>query len=140
DPRRGLIFIPAVEAASVFTKAAEAKPAQNGMLLGSSGGAVVGPLITLVRAVDAATGAAKWEYLSPQSSPRLDYSGLLVTAGGMVFGGSGGVLFALDAATGAELWRVFLGEGTHAAPISFMLDGRQVIAVSAGRALYVFGL
>jgi hypothetical protein len=28
----------------------------------------------------------------------------------------------------------------RAAPISFTVDGRQVVAVSAGRSLFVFGL
>ena len=41
---------------------------------------------------------------------------------------------------GQELWRVSLGGNTLAAPISFTLDGRQVIAVLAGQALIVFGL
>ena len=70
----------------------------------------------------------------------LDYSGLLVTAGGLVFGASGGVLFALDSGTGRELWRVPLGGLTKAAPISLVVDGRQAIAIAAGRSLFVFGL
>jgi alcohol dehydrogenase (cytochrome c) len=49
-------------------------------------------------------------------------------------------VFALNAATGDELWRVFLGGETRATPISFALDGRQVILVSAGRDLFAFGL
>jgi hypothetical protein len=46
----------------------------------------------------------------------------------------------LDADTGREVWRISLGGTTKAAPISFAVDGRQVIAVAAGRALFVFGL
>ena len=49
-------------------------------------------------------------------------------------------MFALDSTTGHELWRVFLGGGTLAPPISFTVDGRQVIVVSAGRAVFMFGL
>ena len=41
---------------------------------------------------------------------------------------------------GEELWRMSLGGDTMATPISFMLDGRQVIAVFAGQALIVLGL
>src|SRR5262249_36238975 len=74
---------------------------------------------------------------SPSAS-KLDYSGLLSTEGGLVFGASGGVFFALDADTGREAWQVSLGGKTKAAPISFLLDGRQVIAVAAGRALFLF--
>ena len=68
------------------------------------------------------------------------YSGLLATEGGLVFGASAGFVFALDSTTGHELWRVFLGGGTYASPISFSVDGRQVIVVSAGHALFMFGL
>jgi outer membrane protein assembly factor BamB len=67
-------------------------------------------------------------------------SGLLSTEGGLVFGACGGVLFALDADTGREVWRLSLGGSTMSAPISFTIDGQQVIAVAAGRALFVFEL
>ena len=49
-------------------------------------------------------------------------------------------VFALDAATGKELWRAGLGGLTQATPISFALNGRQVMAVAAGRTLFIFGL
>ena len=45
-----------------------------------------------------------------------------------MFGASGGVFFALDADTGREVWRVSLGGNTKSAPISFTVDGRQVVA------------
>jgi alcohol dehydrogenase (cytochrome c) len=46
----------------------------------------------------------------------------------------------LEADTGREVWRAPLGGTTVSPAISFALDGRQVIAVTAGRALFVFGL
>jgi alcohol dehydrogenase (cytochrome c) len=52
----------------------------------------------------------------------------------------GGFCFGLDADTGRELWRLPVGGNTVAAPISFSIDGRQVIAIAAGRALFMFGL
>jgi alcohol dehydrogenase (cytochrome c) len=140
DPIRGSIFVPATESSAVFTKVAAngAVPGEHGLFLGSAGSDTSSPPPRWVRALDAATGRRKWDYLS--SSAGFDSSGLLATAGGLVFGGSGGFCFALDADTGRELWRVPLGGGTMAAPISFTVDGRQVIAVAAGRALFVFGL
>ena len=92
----------------------------------------------IVRALDAATGAKRWEYHPPQATG--SWGGLLATAGGLVFGASGGSVFALDAVTGKELWRVGLGGDTFAPPISFTAEGKQVIAVSAGRAMFLFGL
>ena len=96
--------------------------------------------MNIVKALDAATGATRWEYVSPkqqQADLDLTYGGVLSTAGGVVFSASAGVVFALDAATGKELWRAGLAGLT---PISFALNGRQVMAVAAGRTLFIFGL
>ena len=82
DPQKGLIFIPAVERASVFTKSDPDKMirGKRGLWLGS-GGSIAEPPILSVRAIDAATGVRKWEYRSP-TSQLSDHSGLLATAGG----------------------------------------------------------
>jgi alcohol dehydrogenase (cytochrome c) len=143
DPRQELIFVPATEGVSIFTKttADHVQRGQGGLFVGS-GGAWAEPPIPVVRALDAATGRKKWEYFSPslRGGSYSGYSGLLATAGGLVFGASGGEVFALDSTTGEERWRVSLGGDTRAAPISFTVDGRQVIAISVGRALFQFGL
>jgi alcohol dehydrogenase (cytochrome c) len=139
DQRRGLIFVPASESSSVFTKLPPERVARGpkGVFVGS-GWTELEPPTREVLALDAATGQSKWKY-SPSPSTG-EYSGLLETEGGLVFGASGGVCFALDVDNGREVWRVPLGGTTKSAPISFMVDGRQVIAVAAGRALFVFGL
>jgi alcohol dehydrogenase (cytochrome c) len=140
DAARGLIFVPVTEGASVFTKSADPQRGDRGAYLGSAGSQTEPPT-PIVRALDAATGARKWEHFSP---PVTDfgpgYSGLLATGGGLVFGASGGSVFALSSATGREEWCVSLGADTRAAPISFTVDGRQVIVVATARALYLFGL
>lgn len=139
DPQRRLIFVAATESAAVFTKSLKAVRADNGLFYGSFGADIDLP-VPVVRALDAATGTRKWECFSPPIHETFYYSGLLATGGGLVFGASGGSLFALDSTNGHEVWHVFLGGDTRAAPISFTLDGRQVIAVSAGRSLFLFGL
>jgi len=143
DQRRGSIFVPATESSSVFTKSPSdrAMSGQNGFYIGS-GWSQMGPGIHKVLALDAATGRRKWEYRAPSStnSSDMNYGGLLSTAGGLVFEPSGGGVFALDADTGQEVWRLSLGGYTKAAPISFTVDGRQVIIVAAGRALFMLGL
>jgi alcohol dehydrogenase (cytochrome c) len=138
DPRRHSIFVLATEGSSVFTKAPPNKVVRerNGFFFGSGWNQI--EVAVHVRALDAATGQRKWEY-KPSNANR-DPSGLLSTAGGVVFGACGGVLFALDADTGREAWRLSLGGITVSAPISFTIDGQQVIAVAAGRALFVFEL
>jgi alcohol dehydrogenase (cytochrome c) len=134
------LFVHATEGASVFTKSAHATRGPSGVYVGSAGSATEPPQ-PVVRALDAATGAKVWETFSPPlNEAPFSYSGLLATGGGLVFGASGGSLFALDANDGKQVWRVFLGGDTRAAPISFTLDGHQVIAVWVGRALFLLGL
>ncbi|MGC1450581.1 MAG: PQQ-binding-like beta-propeller repeat protein [Candidatus Sulfotelmatobacter sp.] len=140
DEKSGLIFVPATEGASVFTKSPQPRRGNLGFYPGSSGTAGEYDLVPVVRALDAATGAKKWEHFSPPGGKEHGYSGLLATGGHLVFGEAGGFAFALDARTGEELWRVSLGGDTSAPPISFTLDGHQVILLSAGRALFMFGL
>jgi alcohol dehydrogenase (cytochrome c) len=138
DPRSKSVFVPATEGASVFTKSPHPRRGDMGFYAGSEGGDYKEPQELFVRALDAATGAKKWEqweHFLPNG-----YSGLLATGGGLVFGAAGGSVFAIDSATGRELWHVLLGGDTYAAPISFTVDGHQVILVSAGRALFAFGL
>jgi alcohol dehydrogenase (cytochrome c) len=91
----------------------------------------------VVKALDAVTGAVRWQFdlFAPA------YSGVLSTAGGLVFGGTReGSVFALDAATGHPLWRFMTGAPIAADPISFAIDGRQHVALSAGQALFVFAV
>jgi alcohol dehydrogenase (cytochrome c) len=145
DPKTATIFVPATEGASVFTKSPNPARGDLGFYPGSSGGNYVVPEERVVRALDAATGAKKWERWerslpNGMKSLSIGFSGLLATSGGLVFGESGGFAFAIDSTTGRELWRVSLGGDTYAAPISFTVDGHQVILMSAGRALFMFGL
>jgi alcohol dehydrogenase (cytochrome c) len=140
DEARGLFLVHATEGASVFTKAEVAERGERGFYAASAGSQPE-PMIPVVRALDAATGAKKWEYFSPPLSDiSFALGGLLATKGGVAFGASGGTAFGLDSRSGREVWRATLGGDTRAPVISFMLDGRQVIAVSSGRTLFVFGL
>jgi outer membrane protein assembly factor BamB len=69
------------------------------------------------------------------------YSGALATEGGLVFfGDAEGWLNVLDASSGATLWRRKVDDGYLGPPISFLVDGRQRIAVTTKRGVTVFGL
>jgi alcohol dehydrogenase (cytochrome c) len=64
---------------------------------------------------------------APQSS------GVLATAAGLVFAGALDRWFtAYDDATGKSLWRVRLNDVPNSAPISYMANGRQYVAVVVG--------
>jgi alcohol dehydrogenase (cytochrome c) len=95
---------------------------------------------TFVRALKAETGELSWEYRF-EADLRPTLSGVLSTAGNVLFaGGSGpkGLFVALNATTGQELWRSRLGGLIHSGPITFLNDGKQLVAVTAGHTLYVF--
>ncbi len=140
DQARALVFVHAIEGKSVYTASWTDRQRENGLYYGSSG-RIAGALIPVVRALDAVSGAQRWEYYSlPAPTPVLSYSGLLATNSGLLFGAAGGHLFALNSVTGQEVWRVPLGGDTIAPPISFTLGGKQAVAIVAGRTLFVFSL
>jgi alcohol dehydrogenase (cytochrome c) len=91
-----------------------------------------------VRAIEATTGRSKWEFKLP-SPP---WMSLLSTAGGLVFGGTDeGNFLALDAESGQLLWDVQLGGAVRGGnPIAFAVDGKEYVTMTAGAALFVFGL
>jgi alcohol dehydrogenase (cytochrome c) len=89
-------------------------------------------------AIDVNTGKIRWQKKTPR---HLMYGGALATEGGLVFfGDAEGWLNALDANTGATLWRQQVDESYLGPPISFLVDGRQRIAVTTKRGVAVFGL
>ena len=68
-------------------------------------------------------------------------NGLMATAGGVVFAATReGNLVALDAKTGAHLWHFQTGGNMAASPMSYAVDGRQYVAISAGNVLFSFAL
>ncbi len=95
--------------------------------------------VAAIRALDPITGELRWEYeLDTTDQWR---AGILTTAGGLLFSGSGdGYVFALDDRTGEDLWHMNVGGHVHAAPMTFSVDGRQYVSVSANHALFTFTL
>jgi len=90
-----------------------------------------------IRALDASSGKLKWEF--PLHSP--PWAGVMATAGGLVFGGSDeGNFYALDAMTGKPLWEFQTGGNIVSNPMSFLVDGKQHVAIAAGQCLFVFSL
>ena len=82
-----------------------------------------------VAAVDIDTGKMKWKHDTEQ--PLI--GGGLLTAGGLYFFGEGNGSFnALDSATGKKLWSFNCGAGANAMPVSYMVGGKQYIAMGCG--------
>jgi alcohol dehydrogenase (cytochrome c) len=82
-----------------------------------------------VAAVDINTGKMVWKADTEQ--PLM--GGMLATAGNLVFTGEGNGQFnAYDARSGKLLWTFHCGAGVNAPPTSYMVNGKQYIAVAAG--------
>ncbi|HXV08697.1 MAG TPA: PQQ-binding-like beta-propeller repeat protein [Burkholderiales bacterium] len=80
-------------------------------------------------AVNIDTGKVVWNADTEQ--PLM--GGVLATAGGLVFTGEGNGQFnAYDARNGKKLWTFQCGAGVNAPPVSYMVGGKQYIAVAAG--------
>lgn len=90
-----------------------------------------------VQAIDPRTGEKKWGF---EMNDVTD-SGILTTASDMLFtGGREGYFYALDARNGALLWKLNTGAQMSSSPITFLVDGKQYVAMASGNALFVFGL
>jgi alcohol dehydrogenase (cytochrome c) len=90
-----------------------------------------------VKAIEATTGKVKWEFKEQTSSN----SGLLTTATGLLFAGTrDGYFYALDASTGKPLWHFQTGGEIHGGPVTFLVDGKQYVAIAAGSGLFTFAL
>jgi alcohol dehydrogenase (cytochrome c) len=91
----------------------------------------------VAKAIESETGRIRWEFKMHSYVS----AGLLSTAGGLVFGSSGeGHFFALDAALGKPLWRFQTGARISANPISYLVDGKQHVAIASGQTLLVFAI
>ena len=140
DPSLGLFFVNAREACEVYfsqAPSADYKPGDRAM--GGYSGPAPPPHTRTgaLRAIDATTGERKWELPFPSPS----WAGVLSTAGGVVFSGTDeGDIVAAESRTGRELWRYSLGAPIYAAPITYMIDGRQYVALASGTTLTAFAL
>jgi len=90
-----------------------------------------------IQAINPQNGEIVWRHMMNNVTD----SGVLSTASNLVFaGGREGHFYALDAETGEELWRSSLGGQIASGPMSYAIDGKQYVAISAGAGLFVFGL
>ncbi len=92
-----------------------------------------------IRALDIQTGRTVWNYA--QTGDSTTYSGVLSTDGGLVFfGEDSGAFAALDATTGRPLWHFQANQDWKASPMTFVVGGRQLVAVASGLGFWAFGL
>jgi alcohol dehydrogenase (cytochrome c) len=91
----------------------------------------------LLKAMDPLTGETKWDF----RYYRAPWAGTLSTSGGLVFSGDeDGYLMAFDAASGKNLWRFNTGNRLVSSPITYVVNGRQYIAMPSGAVMLAFAL
>ncbi|MDX2033525.1 MAG: PQQ-dependent dehydrogenase, methanol/ethanol family [Blastocatellia bacterium] len=137
DPATGFFLVSVREACATYTSATKSPiPGQ-----GYTGGGVevdADGAPGAVRALDALTGAVKWNFPLQVGASS---TGVLATAGGVVFASShDGNLIALDNRTGRYLWHYYIGTRIIASPMAYAVDGRQFIAIAGQSGIFVFTL
>jgi alcohol dehydrogenase (cytochrome c) len=137
DPSLGLFFVNARESCATY------EPQEPAIAPGRTAfGGVVrmdrDKAYGALRALDAATGERKWEFRFTQPT----MAGVMSTASGLVFAGDNeGNFMAFDSRTGRNLWRYSTGTPVWgAAPMTFMLDGKQHVVIASGTTLLAFAL
>ncbi len=139
DPGENLVYIPAFEAAMLYSPEANWKPDRaRGFNIGYDLGAgdlppdlgirreVQGTIKGRLVAWDPVAQKPRWtvEHPGPWNG------GVLATVGGLVFQGNSGSDFAAyNSATGDRLWRFAAQTGVVAPPITYSVDGEQYVAV-----------
>ena len=136
SPQTGLFYIPTREMGSYYFKS-DVEYEAGAYYTGGGERRLADESWGAVRALDVKTGELAWDFWLP-SPP---WAGVMATAGGLVFGGSNeGNVFALDATTGEPLWQFQTGGLVRAAPMTYLANGQQRVAVGAGHSIMVFGL
>jgi alcohol dehydrogenase (cytochrome c) len=132
SPATGLYYIQTFEKCSIYTKSDGGEWESGKSYLGGSQRTAPDPKPQRVlKAIDIRTGAIAWEL--PQAGPAHSWGGTLTTTTGLViFGEESGALMAVDATTGKPLWSFRTNQNWKASPMTYMFDGKQVVAVAAG--------
>lgn len=150
SPRTGLFYIPTwVDTSAINTRRADRYVEGNQFLGGGATHDIPGVTAGRVNqrspqpghggitAVDPLTGNIRWRF----DMTDVTDSGVLSTASDLVFaGGREGHFYALDAKTGAVLWQAMIGGQIANGPVTYAVNGKQYVAVSAGSAMFCFAL
>lgn len=140
DPTANLLYVPVLESPAVFFSA-DQKFSQGDLYMGGSSTKPPEERhYTVLRAIDPLQAKLVWEHENPTETINARTGGTFATASGLVFWGDANLLMALDGENGERLWSASVGGRILAAPITYAVNGRQFVAVAAGRGLFVFSL
>jgi len=134
SPKTRMIYIPANENLCESINAEKVRYTPGDRYTGATGTLRVAPgadHIGEVQAWNVDSGKRAWTHMYAASP---NWGPMLATGGGLVFsGGTNDRAFhAFDASSGKLLWEFPTNSGITGQPSSFMIDGRQYIAVQSG--------
>ena len=134
SPQTRMIYIPANENLCMTSTGEKVEYTPGGRFLGARTQLTVAPgadHIGEVQAWNVDTGKRVWTHTYANSQ---NWGPMLATAGGLVFsGGTNDRMFhAFDAASGKLLWEFPTSSGITGQPVSFLVNGKQYIAVQSG--------
>ena len=143
-PGTGLVYIPTQDIAGIYSlseqwkRDGEYEVKKNWWNTGIDWTAYVDAIASLpespahkgyLKAWDPVKGEARWQAAYPTQLN----GGVLATAGNLVFQGTAdGYFHAYKADTGERVWSQYIQTGIVAAPVTYMVDGEQYVAVLAG--------
>ena len=134
SPQTRLIYLPANEnlCATIVGRKPKYKPGTG--FTGATSTLSLAPgadHVGEVQAWNVDTGQRAWTHTYAKSA---NWGPMLATAGGLVFsGGTNDRMFhAFEAATGKLVWQFPTNSGITGQPTSFMVDGKQYVAVQSG--------
>jgi alcohol dehydrogenase (cytochrome c) len=137
SPVAKLFFFSASESCDVSRKIPEPFELGKRLFNGTSTGVPGGE--RYIRALDIQSGRTVWDYA--QTRDGRSASGTLSTSGGLVFfGEDSGVFTALDAKNGKPLWHFSANQDWRASPMSYMVGGKQYVAIAGPSGYFAFGL
>jgi alcohol dehydrogenase (cytochrome c) len=138
SPRTGLFYVHSQEDyAQVFYKLKQDHQTGGNYEGGGTRNVLGAEPYGAVKAIEATTGNVKWEFREQTSSN----AAILTTAAGLLFTGTrDGYFYVLNAVTGDALWRFQTGAPINGGPVTFLVDGKQYVAIAAGAGLFTFGL
>lgn len=137
SPKTGAMYMPMQNSCSRTTVVPDASGIES--VYGFTRRPMIAPGtedVGAIHAISMETGKTLWKY-----EQRAATTSLLATAGGLLFSGDvNGRFRAHDQETGDILWEVNLGSQVTGYPVTYMVDGRQYVAVSSGSAWSTSGL
>ncbi len=139
NPATGFFYVMALEKCDIYTKGPALWEPGKSYYGGDTRKVPGEDGKKYLRAINIQTGKIVWEI--PQEGRANTWGGVVSTAGGVVlFGDDSGAFTAADAKTGRVLWRFPMNQTWKASPMTYMVEGRQYVAVAAGSHIVAFGL